>query len=185
MLVGLGCTQQVGKDTVAAHLCRSYGFTRVAFADPIRRLLEHMDPPVSGERLSWWMGLEWPSGDPPWEAVKRRPEVRRMLIGLGVGARDVIGEDVWLDVGMRRVDELMAAGGHVVVTDVRFPNEVEAIRDRGGVLVKLTRPGSPPADPRSEQLGDNVWDLEVSNAGTVDELLEFFDELCADVWGVT
>jgi hypothetical protein len=182
MLIGLGCTQQVGKDTAAQRLVTEWGFHRVAFADTIRDLLKCMDPFVGGERLSWWLGLEWPGGEPAWEAVKRRPDVRRMMIGLGVGARELLGQDVWLDAAMRKADRLLAAGEHVVVTDVRFPNESAAIRARGGELVKMIRPGSPPADPWSEPLGDDEWDLIVHNAGTVTELWSAVDDLAAARW---
>lgn len=37
-----------------------------------------------------------------------------------------------------------------IITDVRFPNEAQAIKDRGGVLIRVNRPGIPVGEHPSE-----------------------------------
>lgn len=47
-----------------------------------------------------------------------------------------------------------------IITDVRFPNEVKAIKDRGGVIIRLTRDNSEGYLPKR---GDKVWIKVFSN----------------------
>jgi len=47
-------------------------------------------------------------------------------------------ESYWLDMGMNRIEEVIEKGLIPVVTDVRFPNEAQAIKDLGGTLVSIT-----------------------------------------------
>lgn len=49
-LIGLTGRKRSGKDTVGGFLY-GYGFDRVSFAGPIKRILEHMDPYLDGNRL--------------------------------------------------------------------------------------------------------------------------------------
>jgi hypothetical protein len=121
MIIGLTGYAQSGKDTVAKVLINNFGFERVAFADPIRKLLYEMNPTVKdgGYRLQAVIdGYGWDV------AKTAFPEVRRLLQDLGVGARKVFGEDFWVK---------QALGHHkpwdkVVVTDVRFTNEADYLK---------------------------------------------------------
>jgi hypothetical protein len=121
MIIGLTGYAQSGKDTVAKVLVEHYGFTRVAFADPIRKLLYEMNPAVKdGDyRLQ---GVVDAYG---WDVAKTAfPEVRRLLQDLGVGARNVFGEDFWVKQALVNYK----LGDKVVVTDVRFTNEADYLK---------------------------------------------------------
>lgn len=60
----------------------------------------------------------------------------------------------------------------MVVTDVRFPNEVRLIRERGGQIVRVERPGLPQTDLHISEtaLDALVADYPVLNDGTVSDL---------------
>ena len=60
----------------------------------------------------------------------------------------------------------------VIISDVRFPNEAEAIRDRGGKIWRVIRPGVKPVNDHSSESGqaEIVADVELVNDGTVYEL---------------
>jgi hypothetical protein len=174
MLVGVGSTARAGKDTAANALVRDLGFTKISFATPLKDLAALADPIIlpgqssvntpSHNRLSWVL-----RGSGGWEAAKDRyPEVRRILQALGVGARAVFGEDFWIDQAFK----LANRQEHVVIPDVRFINEAQAIKDKGGFLVKINRPGHGIGDHRSErELADwTDWDLTVDNNATIPEL---------------
>ena len=178
MILGLGYTQQVGKDTVGAHLVAEHGFTRVAFADRVRDLALEIDPLIGGARLSdivSWDG---------WEQAKRSQEVRRLLINIGVGAREVFGPNVWVNAAEQKVRALQTDpnfNGKIVITDVRFLNEVDWIRSfADNVLWYVRRPGSPPADEKSEQLNPQLFNRTVTNNGTLDKLYRRVDTLLAE-----
>lgn len=184
MIIGLGYTQQVGKDTIGQYLVDSYGFTRIAFADGVRDLALEIDPLVGGFRLSSL--VEWDG----WEQAKRSSEVRRLLINIGVGAREVLGPNVWVNAAEQKLFKLQSDpefNGKVVITDVRFPNEVTWLRGfTDHALWYIRRPGSPPPDEKSEPL-DPKWFsptinknyTSINNDGTVDELYSKVDDSMA------
>src|SRR5690606_31883458 len=84
---------------------------------------------------------------------------------LGVAARHHLGDDVWV----KAVERTMSLYGKYVITDVRFPNEYAWIRSKGGVIIRITRPGVGPVnDHVSERLADA--DMYVNNDSTPEEL---------------
>src|SRR5690606_21524948 len=161
-----------GKDTVAARLAH-HGFERVAFADAVRNVLLNVNPLVTtaGMRLR---DLGEAQG---WDTAKRQyPEVRELLQGLGAGVRDALGESVWLDHALRRLE---AIPGPVVVTDVRFHNEAYALRSRGFTLVWVRRPGVGPANSHVSETGIPVEraDVVLNNDRDIPELHAAVDAL--------
>jgi hypothetical protein len=65
----------------------------------------------------------------------------------------------------------------VVVTDVRFPNEAQHIRDHGGLVVRVERPGAQDdgaargSSHPSESLVDTITpDRTLLNDGTLEDL---------------
>lgn len=154
-----------GKDTVAAYLMR-HGYTRVAFADAVRNVLLNVNPLVTtdGMRLRDLVEAQG------WDTAKRQfPEVRELLQRLGAGARATLGESVWLDHALRRVDAL---SGPAVVTDVRYWNEGLALRSRGYTLVWVQRPGVGPANahPSETDIPTELADVVLTNDGSISEL---------------
>src|ERR1051326_2875992 len=72
-----------------------------------------------------------------WDKAKENEDVRRFLQRLGTdGVRNHLGDNIWVDSLFRRLEsyEEPSARTKVVITDVRFPNEADAIRQRGGEI---------------------------------------------------
>lgn len=171
MIIGLAGYAQSGKDTVAKVLVEQYGFKRVAFADKIRELLYEMDPPVpvgvGSEKHV--VGLQNYVDIYGWDEAKQNPIVRAMLQNLGVGARVVFNHKFWIQqalVGVHFTD-------NVVITDVRFKNEADVIKEYdGSQLWRVTRPGVEAVNGHVSEhdLDDYKEDVHLHNAGTLDEL---------------
>lgn len=171
-LVGLIGKKRAGKDTVASTLVEEFGFARVAFADPLKAAALRLDPIVriwAGDpvRLS---GVVERMG---WEAAKEIPEVRRTLQEYGVAIRE-IEPDFWVRAGLDRAHAARYGGEPVVVTDVRFPNEAEAIEQAGGTLVRVVRPGLVSTDTHVSEtaLDEYPTRFTISNGGTLDDLAD-------------
>lgn len=169
-----------GKDTFAAPLLEEYGFQRVSYADPLRAAALRLDPLVGRPAFR---GNLSPSHDVRlsqvveelgWEKAKDLvPEVRRVLQRLGTDAVRTMDPDFWVRAAMREVDvRRLDLGARIIMTDVRFPNEADAIRERGGILLRLWRPEAIVADAHSSEtaLDDYPDDAIVSNEGTPEEL---------------
>jgi hypothetical protein len=59
-----------------------------------------------------------------------------------------------------------------IITDVRFPNEANAIKKRGGVLIRIDRPGIESSNHASETSLDDYseWDHKILNNGSLKDL---------------
>lgn len=176
MIVGIGCTYQVGKDTAAAALVRDLGFQRIGFADRVKELALHINPIVvsaQAQKVNVEAGrgrLQWVhDGLGGWEAAKvQYPEVRIFLQKLGEGVRNYLGDETWIDAVLNR-----ARHSDTVIPDVRYTNEAEAIKDEGGLLVKITRPGYGPANGHASEndlAAYEGWDLVINNSGSIETM---------------
>jgi hypothetical protein len=141
MIIGLSGYAQSGKDTVANILVEKHGYTRVAFADPIRKLLYEMDPLIPkgyGEGVINYR-LQDLVDSYGWDKAKVEfPEVRRLLQELGVGARKLFGDTFWINEALYHV----APDDKVVVSDVRFENEAQWIQEFKGQIWRVKRMGT-------------------------------------------
>lgn len=181
MIVGVIGKKRAGKDTFATTLVDELGFVRVAFADRLKEVALAIDPivpprtgsvTVSAETASTW-GLPRLSevvAREGWEEAKENPEVRRLLQETGVAIRS-IRSDFWIRAAL---DPTEYSANDFVVTDVRFPNEAEAIERAGGFTVRVTRPGMTHDDEHVSEtaLDDYAADFLALNDGTLDELAE-------------
>jgi len=170
MIIGLSGYAQSGKDTVANILVEKYGYKRIAFADPIRELLYEMDPPVpvgaGSEKHT--VGLQNYVDIYGWDDAKQNPIVRSMLQNLGVGARKVFGDTFWVYQALSDV----APQDKVVVSDVRFVNEADWIKDFTGQIWRVKRMGTTAVNEHvseSEMDGYPVDQIFVNN-GTLEDL---------------
>lgn len=144
-LVGIIGRKRAGKDTVAGQLISEFGVQRLAFADRLRRVLYGVNPILhryeyhtGGHRTLRVQDLVDARG---WEVAKDNPEVRRLLQEIGTVYRNEVDQDAWVTPVLAEADQLRRQGVPVVITDVRFPNEAEAVKAAGGKLVRVYRPG--------------------------------------------
>jgi hypothetical protein len=122
-----------GKSTAAAHLVKCHGFERVRFAGPLKAMLGAL-----GCTLEQIDGSE---KETPCDLLcGKTPRQAMQWLGTEFG-RNMIGDDLWIRAWKAAVDRL-PAGVPVVVDDLRFPNEAEAVRAVGGFIVRIDRPGA-------------------------------------------
>jgi hypothetical protein len=167
-----------GKDTVAARLV-AQGYTRVAFADPLKRALLGMNPYVpTGPGIT--VRLESLIADVGWDYAKDHyPEVRRLLQHTGQTIRE-LDPGFWVSAAL---DEIAGIWSPVVVSDVRYPNEAEALRVRGFKIVRIVRPDAGPlpggasAHDSETALDNYVPDALIYNGGSLAELHSRADAL--------
>ena len=166
--VGLAGFARSGKDSVGAVLVAN-GFVRRSFAAPMRVVLARLNPLVeSVNGVMPLMDALYLFGG--WEGLKvRAPGVRGLLQRLGTDVgRDLFGEGFWVDQAFRGLE----SGVSYVFTDVRFPNEVEAVRARGGVVWNVVRPGVGAVNGHVSELALDgvVFDATVVNDGSLVDL---------------
>ena len=107
--------------------------------------------------------------------LKARPEVRGLMQRLGVAVRQ-FDEGFWVNAAFNNVDP----SSRIVVTDVRFPNEVGAILAKGGIVYRVVRPGLESIDSHISETALDHLDLPVIlNDGSVEDLYAKVRELAA------
>lgn len=168
MIIGLSGYAQSGKDTVAEMLCLNYGFKRISFALPMRDAIYTLNPLVDGRSRIADVIEEY-----GWDVAKANPEVRRLLqvFGTEVG-REIFGQNFWVEQAFKRAKEYE----RVVFSDVRFPNEAQAIVDNGGQVWRVQRENHKPVNAHSSETAMDNWRFDdlILNAGSLNDL---FDEV--------
>ncbi len=164
MIIGLSGYAQSGKDSTAELLCLNYGYTRLAFADPMRQALMIINPKLDSiTRVSDMVE------DYGWDIAKRNPEVRRLLQVLGTDfGRKMLGDDVWINIALSGIK----SEDKIVISDVRYPNEAQAIKNLSGSLWRINRHNHSAVNGHtSEHAMDNyMFNHVIYNDGTLDDL---------------
>jgi hypothetical protein len=186
VIIGLGHKARVGKDSIADVLVRKHGFTRLAFADALKQAALDIDPLVMAPgQVNVNLGagrLSYVVESMGWEDAKKINEVRRFLQELGVAIRR-IDPDIWVDRILGQLDKEI----DYVITDVRFPNEFEALRATGALVVEVVRPGLPPLQGRAAHHPSETalegwdWDRVLKNDGTLEDLEYIVDRFLDDL----
>lgn len=134
----------------------------------------------------WWT-LNKPT--PAYGDMYNSMSVREFLQRIGTDAlRDGLHPDVWVNALMAdykvkstfkgvtnyNTNPIIEYVPNWIITDVRFPNEVQAIVDRGGIIIRINRTDKSRinADHPSETALDN-WDgfnYVIDNNGTIEDL---------------
>jgi hypothetical protein len=196
MIIGVSGQAGAGKDTVGSILVRDHGFVSIAFADPMKRFCAQLFD-WDEERL-WGASERRNEPDPRYrsEVVPEGLNARRalQLLGTEVGRNCYPG--VWVEYALRLAKELDGAAGvgydrakgvfpsaappikGVVITDVRFRNELEAVRAIGGEIWRVTRPGSGlegvaamhQSEAEMASIPDDDFDEVIRNEGTLEYL---------------
>lgn len=162
-IIGLAGAARSGKDTVAGMLMGA-GYGRAAFADALKQACSA----IFGFSWEQLYGSEKETLDPFWKDTPRRV---LQLVGTECLRRGY-AEDVWVRAMERRVarDNL-----RWTITDVRFPNEAEAVRRWGGVVVEVVRPGAGPKGGVEGHASENAlasfaFNATIHNEGTLEDL---------------
>lgn len=174
MIIGITGAIGSGKDTVADYLIKHHGFTRLSFAGKVKDVA-HI---VCGWDRDLLEGLtkesrEWREVVDPYWGISPRVALQR--IGTEM-FRTHIHPDTWVKAVVRMIQA--APERNYVITDCRFENEVNALKDLGGKILYVSR-GTPPAWAEDARAGSlcppsihitdwNVYALQRLADGTID-----------------
>lgn len=113
-------------------------FVAAGIADPERYTdgdLKEQPVPGFGDRIQ---------RDPKTGLARLVPiTCRHLMQTLGTEwGRQGLHDNIWVDLAKAKIRRLLADGNRVVVDDMRFPNEYDAIEELGGKTVRIHRPGT-------------------------------------------
>jgi hypothetical protein len=201
MIISLSGLISSGKDTVAEYLVAKHGFKRESFASSLkdavagifsweREMLEGQTKAARDEREKvdeWWAKrLGNPAFSPRWMLQQFGTEI----------GRTHIHPEIWI---ASLENKLRNYTGNVVISDARFFNELNSMKNIGALTVKVSR-GIPPewwdiakqvtffnkaeqymidsGIHRSEwEWAGYPFDYEIENNATLERLYEYVDHM--------
>lgn len=143
-LIGLGGKLRAGKDAVGDYLEEKHGYVKLGMSDALNEALLKLNPYIHlepGHPLGEFVLYKFLHDAVGYVEAKKNPEVRRLLqvLGTEVG-REMIDPDVWVRIAEKKILRLWENGKSVVITAMRFPNEIEMLERLGGLSVWVERP---------------------------------------------
>lgn len=163
-LIALSGYARSGKDEVGRILVEQHGFTRVAKVDLLWEAAERINPILKNHlRLADAVRIFGRE-----QSKDLFAEVRIFLQRLADVVVDVTGNDPWTPAVFERAEGL----GRVVLTRISWPAEAEAVKERGGSVWRIERPGFGPGNknPNETALDDWPFDATIVNDGDIDGL---------------
>lgn len=136
-LVLLSGKKRSGKDTAAACLTDQFGFRRFAFADPLKDAAADMLAVPRSHFENEYKDTILPDyGFTP----------RDFIIRLGTDFAQKVNHNFWVVNMERRLQQLVIhnPAADIVITDVRFQQELDAFKHIATDILRIERPGLPP-----------------------------------------
>ncbi|WAB92505.1 deoxynucleotide monophosphate kinase [Pseudomonas citronellolis] len=174
ILIGLTGRARSGKDTAANYLAAQFGLLIYALASPLKlALLDMLNLPAAA--------LEGAAKEQPLPWLGKSPRELMQLLGTEWG-RNLVHPQLWLmlaDMNLANHLEASPQARGFVISDVRFDNEADWIRAKGGVVVHLRRPDATAVAAHSSESGVTLrdGDLFVANDGDLEDLYRALDDV--------
>src|SRR6266581_8408951 len=151
-LLGLSGSANSGKDLISDYVSHKYGFVKIAFSDKIKRIIMNLYQ-FEYNQL-WGPSEERGKIDPRYNKV-----IREFIQGFGDKGRE-LNIDTWVNYTMEVVGSISEKFGYyyvnhyglsydgesspknVIISDGRYLNELDAIKQRNGLVIRVVRPNS-------------------------------------------
>lgn len=164
LIIGIGHRRRMGKDAFGSFLsealqARGKRVEKRGFADRLKDAC-HLIYGYAGVKDRRYYDEFPEKREVTLPAIGMSP--RELWIKFGTNAvRHHVYDNTWVDCLIHETSECDIR----IITDVRFPNEAVAIRQAGGKLVRVTRPGVPVhSDVADSALAFfDEWDFDVNN----------------------
>jgi hypothetical protein len=209
MIIGFVGFIGSGKDTAADYLVNFHGFRRDSFANTLKDAVAAVfgwDRVLLEGRTK--EAREWREQRDEWWSNRLGKDItpRHILQYWGTEVcRQGYHDDIWI---ASLENKMRKTGDNIVISDVRFPNEIKAIKSAGGQVVRVIRGADPEwyqdawnvnqgptnmtwavSKMRMEQRGihasETAWigkgiDLEIDNNGSIDQLFAQIKNLVSE-----
>lgn len=173
-IIGILGKKRHGKDTISDHIIKKYKYQSVAYASPLKEACRILFG-FNDEQL---YGNDKEVIDEYWEIT---PRSAFQFIGTDLIRAQMkqltpkIGENFWAECTRKCIRDKLKQDpqSNIVITDVRFPNEVDLVHEFNGIIIKVERPNMKSNDEHISEKGiDDIknFNHKIINDGTIEEL---------------
>lgn len=206
-VVGLGGLKGSGKDTVADYLVKNYGFVKMGMSDPLHEAMLKLDPQIyvshhefgdesmfealnyhaedseTADRFTslsfgWFVTYTGLTEALGYTKAKEIKAYREALQKFGTDVvRDIIDKEAWTRLAGRRINEITSTGKHVVMTGIRFENELKLMTKLDAATLYVVRPQATQDKHASEKnLKLSDFQYQIANTMSLDHLYATVDK---------
>lgn len=165
LLVAFGGKMGSGKDTATNYLLDKYSGAHHSFAAPLYDIMKY---------AQWVCGFE-------------EKKDRALLQFVGTDWARARDPNVWVNIALKDIPE----DGNVFLSDIRFSNELTALKEAGWVCVRIDRfsrgrrEGTGSSEHSSEKSLDSIeksrWDFVIENNGSLSEFYSKLDKMISTI----
>lgn len=160
--IAFGGVMGSGKDTCVDYLCTKYPeHTRISFAGALYDILSYAQEKCGFEKN----------------------KDRKFLQFIGTEWARNIDENVWINIVLGK--DIKGVG---LLSDIRFPNEFNALKNNGWICIKVTRDNidknrvgngdnTHSSELRINDINDEHWDFIINNNSTLEDLYKRLDKI--------
>lgn len=166
-IIGIAGKKFSGKDTLGNFFVDKYEYEQIAYADPLKEIGK-----LFGFTHEQLYGSKKEELDDFWKVSPRK---FLQFVGTDLFRNNSntispnMGPNTWTNIVKKKIQD--NPNKCFVVTDVRFPNEAELVKELGGIIIKLNRHSIHNDDHASESLIDSLTsDFEFDNNGSIEDL---------------
>lgn len=167
-----------GKSTLSSKIIELYPqYEVMSFATPLKNICAELYG-LSDEQL---YGNKKEVIDPRWN---KSPRQIMQFVGTDLFRKHYseffpdIGENIWVDI----LDKKLNDDGYYIIDDLRFENELEFIRSKGGKVIFIERPDLKNNDTHSSETAildhdyyfENIKNVDITNQDIYNIMNQFF-----------
>lgn len=171
MIIGIAGKKRSGKDTIADYLCGTFGFKKLSFSTALKEGVkhffgwteEHVNGKLKDECDHYW-------GISPRQVLQELgTEFFQFYLPKRIKAFQYnTNRQMWV----KRLFKDFCSSDNIVISDIRFIHEIKAVKDRGGIVIKVEKPVKPILDKNilREEEDKHISELEVEKFDRYDKI---------------
>ena len=166
-----------GKSTIARHLCDKYSYTRIAFADPFKRVLKTFLCELGYDSSYTYSLLYGSLKEVTLPEIGTTPRHLMRTLGTEWG-QQCVHPDVWITIADKYISRALSEGKNVVIDDLRFPNEYELLKKYNASVwhvIRDKRDNEASVHVSDGALEDRFFSRIVHNDGSIAKLFTCVD----------
>lgn len=175
-IIGFAGKKGSGKDMLGRYLINTYGYQRYAFGDSVKEICRHLfgfnDEQLYGDKKEEITNI----GITPREAFQKigtdfgRKEIHNMFPSININKGEI-----WIEQFKKHMEKNKSS--KYVITDVRFDNEAEIIREYGGLIIYIDSKYSNKKDIHESEQIKVKHDYIIHNNSSKEEIYEKLDNI--------